>query len=85
MPASSSSSGGKGERRPGPPRANSSTTPWLIAQMCAENIEGGGRFSGGICSDSFAAARSSTPRARIAAAASAGLALSDTPLSNIAM
>ena len=35
-----------------------------MAQICAENICGGGRFSGGICSESASAARSSTSDAR---------------------
>ena len=38
MPLSSRSSAGKGEALPGEFRAKSSTTPWLSAQIWAENI-----------------------------------------------
>ena len=51
----------------------------------AENIAGGGRFSGGMCFDSSSAARSRTPRARVATMARSGEWFTLTPLSNMAM
>ena len=85
MPVSSSSSGGKGDWVPGVARAYSSTTPWLIAQICALNIDAGGRRSAGICWDRSDAAFSNTPRARADAAARSGERFIEMPLSNMAM
>ena len=70
---------------PGALRENNSTTPCDMAQIWAENMLAGGRFSGGICWHRPAAAFSRTARARLAAIARAGVRFTDTPLSNIAI